>query len=300
MGRVIRNQRIPYEEQLAELETVAKVQMQLRDEFRNQLTLPRLVASPLQSPQDLDFNISSDDSDWNSAGASPTKRSRRDSSFSPGSGSHGGLSSDLGRGSDSDMDTIGDMDPSLHSDSYYDGSSTPPLSSSYDGFSPSRSFLANGQIASSSSASMNSARSGDQNAPIARQLWKSSARTENSAARSLARGEDSELGDLNRLLSADMKMQDDITEDLVKYASAMKESALHANLKIRSDAKQLDKMVDRMDANSSMTTNASQNVNQLLNTSSSSTWGYWTMLCSVFLAFVVVWFFMKLVPKPRT
>ena len=140
--------------------------------------------------------------------------------------------------------------------------------------------------------------------PIARQLFRdpnssrSSVQFETEFGKRLARGAESDSGDLGRLLNADIKMQDELTDELVMYAAAMKESALNAGLKIRSDTKKLDKMAERMETNTLATQSATSTVKELLNTSTGSIWGNLTMMSMVVIAFIVVWIFIKIVPKP--
>jgi hypothetical protein len=139
---------------------------------------------------------------------------------------------------------------------------------------------------------------------VRRQLWKTDSSASSTASsgthlgRRLAKDDDTDLGDTNRMLQADMRIQDELTDELMRYTTAMKESALHAGMKIRSDANQLDKMADKLDANTHATQSASSTVTELLNTTSTSFWAQLSMMSTVVIVFVVLYIFIKIVPKP--
>ena len=302
LTKMVRNQRIPFEEQAAELGVLSTVQKHVQSALRAQLQLPNgdesqsslAPPSTRKSPSEAALEDRSD-------AASPTKRllsarataaQRRAASASsprshdpiddvfkePGFDEYVNLQDDFGR--DGDVN-----EANGYSNDYGD------------------------EIGSDEMARYGSESN---ERPVARQLWKSgdsspseSGGTASSFSkefgRRLAKGdEDSEHGDLTRLLSADIKMQDDLTEDLVKYASAMKESALHAGKKIRDDTKKLDQMSEKMYTNTHATKAATGTVDELLNATSTSIWSTLSMLSMVIIAFVCIYIFMKIVPKPRT
>lgn len=293
MTKLVRNQRIPYEEQQRELGIIAKVQTHVRDDLRAQLALEPMgearVSHLAAMNADSTNHTSSDDSAWLSGSdepISPTKRllaSRRvnERSGSPVSGS----------AKYSDLEHVF-LEASDVSD---DGTDAEGSSGGIEVRTPRSRFSESSESVEASSVGVKPKK------PVARQLWTSvdSLSSQSSElSRRIARGEDSELGDLNRLLGADLRQQDELTDELVQYAAAMKEAAMYAGNKIRSDAKQLEKMADRMDANSQATKQASNTVSELLNATSGSIWGYLSTMSTVVLVFIIIYIFMKIVPKP--
>jgi len=308
MSKLVRNERVPYQEQQAELGILSKVQTHVRNNLRAQLALQPLSGSTVTRPASgsLEMELestthtSADESTWMSGSEedtqplSPTKKLL-------GSGGH----SSPRHGSPNSRSLInGDLEHVFlqASDSSSEegrfGSEDQRSAESTEVWSPKSSSSSSNADFSAGDASH---QQHNRKPPVARQLWTSvdSLSSQSTGlSRRIARGEDSELGDLNRLLSADLRQQDELTDELVQYAAAMKEAALHAGNKIRSDAKQLEKMSDRMEANTHATKQASSTVNELLNASGGSVWGYLSTMSTVILVFIVVYIFMKIVPKP--
>lgn len=296
MTKLVRNQRIPYEEQQRELGIIAKVQTHVRDDLRSQLSLEpmgdgrtsRLAAGPLDISLGSPDRTSSDESTWVSGSdepISPTKKLLGSRYSSMRSGSLGSASATT-----SDLENV-----------FREAADSEDETTLSDGRSARGGEDSQLSQISESAATDGSVLKSSAKKPVARQLWTSVdslSGQSSELSRRIARGEDSELGDLNRLLSADLRQQDELTDELVQYAAAMKDAAMTAGNKIRSDAKQLEKMADRMDANTDATKQASNTVKELLNATSGSIWGYLSTMSTVVLVFIIIYIFMKIVPKP--
>lgn len=310
LTKMVRNERVPIVEQQAELGMLSTVQRHVQNALRTQLQLPtdegrvrrqNMVAS-INSPDTNDEALSEasrDDLMDQETPTSPTKRllSVRATASSPRA------SSSIGSPGRHTRDALDDIfiSPEGEEDEYYDNDDSNSESRRRHGSSDSdidaREYeeeLERGKRANESNER-----------PVARQLWRNEAGSGSNGAystefgRKLAKGdEDNDESDLSRLLSADIQMQDQLTDDLVKYASAMKESALHAGKKIRDDTKKLDKMADRMYANTDAAKSATSTVDKLLNAPSMSIWGTLSTLSTVIIVFVCIYVFMKIVPKP--
>lgn len=304
MLKIVRNQRIPYSQQQSELETVAKVQIEVTNALRSKLSLAPLAGTTHRSPTEefgkgfaySPFEYQSENEERTSQDFSPSKYFLDFQSSPRSSHSHT---------SGSARPRVDALD-SIFLEAKSEGESDVPSSS----VSESEPALQGAQ--DSDSSSFTSLRSNDRGTsterPVARQLFNqtefSSPRSTTSSSfetefgKRLAKGDEGDLGDLGRLLSADVKLQDELTDELVRYAAAMKDSALNAGIMIRSDTSKLDKMAQHMETNVQATQAATSTVNELLNATSGSIYGSITTVATVFLVFVMVWIFMKIVPKP--
>lgn len=302
LTKMVRNQRVPFEQQAAELGVLSTVQKHVQTALRAQLQLPNgpEPQSDLSrsSSVHLDGELPLED---RTESTSPTKKllSSRASASSRRAASP---ASPNGR---SEIDNVF-MEPGFDIYRVQDdfgrfqgdeeGAEAEGLSNHYNDDEGSESFARYG--------------SETNERPVARQLWHSgdslpsaSGATASSYSsefgRKQGKGDEDDQSDLSRLLSADIRLQDELTDDLVKYASAMKESAMHAGRKIRDDSKKLDQMSEKMVANTDTTKAATGTVNELLNATSTSIWSTLSMLSMVIIAFICVYIFMKIVPKPR-
>lgn len=302
LTKMVRNQRVPFEQQAAELGLLSTVQKHVRTALRAQLQLPTGSEPQQTIARSASVHVADESplEDRNDA-TSPTKKllsarasASPRSAASPGSSRGRNEIDNVFMEPGFDMYRVQDDFGRFQGDD--EGADADHLSNNYEDDVGSDGFARYG--------------SESNERPVARQLWRSGETFPSSSgatassfssefSRKQGKGDEDDQSDLSRLLSADIKLQDELTDDLVKFASAMKDSAMHAGRKIRDDSKKLDQMSEKMVANTDTTKAATGTVTELLNATSTSIWSTLSMLSMVIIAFICIYIFMKIVPKPR-